>query len=138
MNTPALLDTDTLSLIMRRQSVALKNAEAYLRFHERFAFSLITRYEILRGLLAKNASAQIARFEQFCTTSQIFPLDDAVVQQAASIYADLYRRGELINDADILIAATAQVNNLTLVTNNYAHFQRIPDLNIANWLQEEQ
>jgi tRNA(fMet)-specific endonuclease VapC len=138
MNRQALLDTDILSLIMRRQPVALKKAAQYLEHHERFTFSLITRYEILRGLLAKDASAQVTRFEQFCATSQILPLTDAVVLKAASIYAELHQRGELINDADILIAATAQVNNLTLVTNNYAHFQRISDLNIDNWLQEEQ
>ncbi|MBX2996957.1 MAG: type II toxin-antitoxin system VapC family toxin [Caldilineaceae bacterium] len=138
MNTPALLDTDILSLIMRRQPVALKNAAVYLKVHKRFSFLLITRYEILRGLLAKNATVQIERFEQFCTTSQIFPLNDAVVQQAASIYADLYQRGALINDADILIAATAQTHNLTLITNNTSHFQRITGLTVANWLQEEQ
>jgi tRNA(fMet)-specific endonuclease VapC len=138
MNDPALLDTDILSLIMRRQPAALKKAAQYLEHHERFTFSLITRYEILRGLLAKRANAQVTRFEQFCTASQILPLTDAVVLKAASIYADLHQRGELINDADILIAATAQVNNLTLVTNNHAHFQRIPDLHTANWLQEEQ
>lgn len=138
MNTPALLDTDTLSLIMRRQPVVLKTAAVYLKVHKRFSFSLITRYEILRGLLAKDASAQITRFEQFCMTSQIFPINDAVVQQAASIYTDLYRRGELINDADILIAATAQTHNLTLITNNRSHFQRIAGLTVANWLEEDQ
>jgi tRNA(fMet)-specific endonuclease VapC len=37
-------------------------------------------------------------------------------------------------DADIMIAAVALSNNLILVTNNEKHFNRIPDLNIENWL----
>lgn len=36
-------------------------------------------------------------------------------------------------DADILIAATALVHNLVLVTENRAHFQRIPKLRLESW-----
>ena len=38
-----LLDTDTLSAIMRKHPVALTRAQAYLAAHEQFTFSLITR-----------------------------------------------------------------------------------------------
>ena len=48
-------------------------------------------------------------------------------------YADLHRRGKLIGDADILIAATAIENNLTLVSNNQTHFSRITGLELNNW-----
>jgi tRNA(fMet)-specific endonuclease VapC len=57
------------------------------------------------------------------------------IVQAATIYADLHRRGELICDADILIAATAITHGLTVATNNQAHFRRIPDLLVVNWLE---
>ena len=53
--------------------------------------------------------------------------------QAAEIYGKLYRQGQLITDADILIAATALVHNLTLVTENVAHFQRIIELRLESW-----
>jgi len=45
------------------------------------------------------------------------------------------RRGELIGDADILIAATAKVYNLTVVTSNEHHFRRIAALTVENWLR---
>ncbi len=39
---------------------------------------------------------------------------DPIIVRAASVYADLHRRGELIGDADILIAATAMSYELTV------------------------
>jgi tRNA(fMet)-specific endonuclease VapC len=57
----------------------------------------------------------------------------SVIVQAAGIYADLYIRGELIGDADILIAATALVNGSVVATNNEEHFRRITGLHVENW-----
>jgi tRNA(fMet)-specific endonuclease VapC len=42
-------------------------------------------------------------------------------------------KGTPISQADILIAGIAKSKNLFLVTNNIAHFERIPDLVIENW-----
>lgn len=55
----ALLDTDTLSAIMRGTLPVVTKAREYLTEHGAFAFSIITRYEILRGLKAKNAIVQL-------------------------------------------------------------------------------
>lgn len=132
---PMLLDTDTLSAIMRQQPMALQQAQKYLATQQRFTFSIITRYEILRGLKAKNATTQLKAFERFCIVNQILPLTDEVVVCAAGVYAELYQRGTLIGDADILIAASALVNGMTLVTNNEAHFKRIRNLDVENWLR---
>ena len=131
---PTLLDTDILSAIMRREAVALVRARQYLAAHSHLTISIVTRYEILRGLKAKNAVAQVARFEIFCGALQVLPLSDAIVVRAAEVYADLHRRGELIGDADILIAATAIEHGLVLSTNNQSHHSRIAGLPIDNWL----
>lgn len=132
--TQALLDTDILSAIMRKHPAATQHARTYLEAHRRFAFSIITRYEILRGLLARGADKQVAAFDQFCSTSRVLPLTDSIIVQAATVYADLHRRGELLSDADILIAATAITHGLAVVTNNEAHFRRIGNLQVVNWL----
>ena len=128
-----ILDTDILSLLMRKNAAVLARAGAYLSEHQQFTISIITRYEILRGLKAKGALKQAERFEHFCMRNRILPIDDKVIVQAADIYADLYRRGELIADADILIAASALTNGCGIVTNNEAHFRRIADLQVENW-----
>lgn len=130
----ALLDTDTLSAVMKKHPDALTEARKYLRVHRCFTFSIITRYEVLRGLKAKHATTQLAAFERLCHTSHIIPLTDEMIIKAADLYADLKERGELISDADILIAASALVHKLAVVTNNEEHFKRIAGLRVENWL----
>lgn len=133
MPPKSLLDTDILSDLMRPPSNSAVNALAYEKEYGRFTFSIITRYEILRGLKAKQATAQLAAFELACKYSEILPLDDRTIVRAADIFADLKRRGELIGDADILIAATALENALVMVTNNIKHFSKITGLKLSNW-----
>jgi len=130
-----ILDTDILSLLMRQSAAVLAKGKAYLSEHRQFTISIITRYEILRGLKAKGAVQQASRFEDFCLRSRVLSITDDVVLQAADIYADLYKRGELIGDADILIAASALVNGCGIVTNNEGHFRRIKTLQVVNWLK---
>ena len=118
---------------MRREPKALARSQIYLVDHPQLSISLITRFEVLRGLTAKGASSSVQKFNQFCATCDILALTDRVVVRAADIYADLYQRGQLIGDADILIAATALTHNLVLASNIAAHFGRIAGLVIDNW-----
>jgi tRNA(fMet)-specific endonuclease VapC len=134
---PCLIDTDTLSAIFRGHPGALAKSREYLEVHKRYSFSLITRYEILRGLKARNAVTQLERFEKLCAVCEIVPITDAVIIRASGIYADLYQQGKLIGDADILIAASAIENDLILVTNNVSHFERVEGLPIENWLEAQ-
>lgn len=50
------------------------------------------------------------------------------------IYAALKKTGNLINDADILIAGIVKHYDAVLVTNNEGHFKRVTGLKIENWL----
>jgi tRNA(fMet)-specific endonuclease VapC len=131
----ALLDTDILSPVMKGNLVVLARAREYLAEHGGFDLSIITRYEILRGLKAKNAAAQVQAFDRLCESCRILPLTDDIVVRAAEIYASLKQRGEPIGDADILIGASALANGLAVVTNNEGHFRRIPSLQVENWLR---
>lgn len=128
-----LLDTDTLSFFLRNVPKVMAEANNYLQFHKGFTFSIITNFEILRGLKIKNATHQITKFGLIRLQSKELQLTDSVINRAADIYADLYQRGLLILDADILIAATALENNLAIVTNNESHFNRISGLQVLNW-----
>ena len=88
-----MLDTDTLSMIMRRNPIVMPKARTYLNAHSKFTLSIITKYEILRGLKSKDAVNQISSFELFCTKNIIIPITDDVIVKAAEIYACLIKRG---------------------------------------------
>ena len=130
-----LIDTDTLSLFLRNQPAVILNVGDYLQFQEGFTFSVVTHFEILRGLKIKDAHAQIDKFRQICLVSTELNLSPEIIIRASDIYADLYSTGKMIGDADILIAATALLHDLEFVTNNVSHFSRIAGLRVLNWNQ---
>jgi predicted nucleic acid-binding protein len=66
--------------------------------------------------------------------SEIVTLNRTIMIKASEIYSTLKRRGELIGDADILIAASCLVRNMIIITNNENHFRRIDNLPVENWL----
>jgi tRNA(fMet)-specific endonuclease VapC len=129
-----LIDTVSLSEVIKgRDARVVERAREYLEHHGKFHFSIITRYEILRGLKAKDAVRQVVLFEDQCRASVVLPLSDEIVVRAAEVYGFLHKQGGLIGDADILIAATALVHELHLVTENSAHFGRVPGLVVESW-----
>jgi tRNA(fMet)-specific endonuclease VapC len=65
----------------------------------------------------------------------VLGLTPEAVALFGDIKADLRKKGLLIEDMDLLIAATAREHDLTLVTNNASHFERIPDLRLENWVE---
>ena len=97
-------------------------------------FSCITYFEIKRGLIAVNATRQLTDFDKLCQDYQIILIDDlAIMQKAAEIHADLKVRGLPIQTEDILIAATAIIKGLILVSND-SDLTRVNGLNLENWL----
>ena len=68
--------------------------------------------------------------------AELFPvidIDRALMDVFGEIKSSLERKGNIIEDLDILIGATALSHNLILVTNNVKHFRKIKDLRMENW-----
>ncbi|AFY43706.1 type II toxin-antitoxin system VapC family toxin [Nostoc sp. PCC 7107] len=129
-----LLDTNIVSASLKQNiQIGLKITEIR-RQGEFLAISGITYYEIQRGLLSSNAIKKLALFQQFCQDYPILFLDDILIfQKAAEIHADLKGKGKIIQDADILIAATAIIHNLILVSHD-SDLTRVNNLHLENWL----
>lgn len=132
---PALVDTDILSEFLRGTDIVVDNAKNYLESYDSINFSIVTYYEILNGLLYKDARKQLRRFSDFSELNKILPLTLSATRKAAEIYANLRSEGKPIGHTDCLIAGIALTNNLQLVTNNIEHFKRIKELEIVNWLE---
>lgn len=130
---PALIDTDILSEFLRGTPKVVDNAEKYLNTYGIFNLSIITYYEILNGLLYRDARKQLQYFENFANLNKILPLTISATRIAAEIYSDLRKTGQAIGHTDCLIAGIALTNELQIVTNNTDHFKRIKKLELINW-----
>jgi tRNA(fMet)-specific endonuclease VapC len=60
----------------------------------------------------------------------LLTLDDPIMESFAELRAFLRRRGLLIPDFDLLIGATALHYDLTLLTFNCRHFERMPGVRL--------
>lgn len=133
--TPALLDTNILNAFLKGQTRVVVHMERYLDAVGRPSVSIITYYELLRGLMELGNPRKLADFEDLISRLYVRLLTQRVMGIAADLYVELRRRGRPLEDADILIAATALAHDLVLVTDNEAHFRRIRGLKVENWLR---
>jgi len=129
----SMLDTDILSEFLRGNKKVVENVDQHLKEFGYINLSIITYYEILNGLLYKDAKKQKNRFEKFVKLNKVIPISIRTAKIAAEIQAELKKKGEVIGHTDTLIAGIAIANKLQLITNNTKHFQRIKRLRISNW-----
>lgn len=133
MIKPSILDTDILSEFLRGNPKVIEKVDEHLKEYGFISLSIITYYEILNGLLYKDAKKQLIRFEDFVALNKVIPLTLRMAKTAAIIQADLRKKGTEIGHTDTLIAGIAITSELQLITNNTNHFKRIKGLEIANW-----
>jgi tRNA(fMet)-specific endonuclease VapC len=98
---------------------------------EHIGISVISLGEVYQQAFeSTNPDAYLGTFRTFIASFRVIPVTEPIALRFAEIRAYLTRRGELISDFDMLIAATALHYHLTVLTFNYRHFSRIPDLNL--------
>ena len=95
------------------------------------AISVISMGELFVGSYrashAEQAKAEILDYVELFTWLAI---DSATSDIFGQLKANLQVRGQLIGNFDTLIAATALQYDLTLLTNNARHFERIAGLRL--------
>jgi tRNA(fMet)-specific endonuclease VapC len=128
-----MLDTDILSEFLRGNPKVIEKVADHLKEYGFVSLSIITYYEILNGLLYKDAKKQLQKFEDFIQLNKVIPLTLPMAKTAAIIQADLRKKGTEIGHTDTLIAGIAITSDLQLITNNTNHFKRIKGLEIDNW-----
>ncbi|MBI2314706.1 type II toxin-antitoxin system VapC family toxin [Candidatus Daviesbacteria bacterium] len=101
-------------------------------FREGIAISVITIAEYLRGAYRSgNPRKNIKVFQDFLITAQIriLPVDLEIANQYAKFQANFEKNGERIPNFDLLIASTAMVHNLTLISGDKI-FKKIKNLKL--------
>ena len=128
-----MLDTN-VCIHIRKQ----RPAEILARFRTlkpgQAVISIITYGELRFGAERSTAREHfLAALESFITLVPAQPLPQSAGAQYGSIRSTLARRGEIIGNNDLWIAAHACAANLVLVTSNENEFRRVPGLVVENW-----
>lgn len=127
------LDTDIVIEFLRGNEKVIKKIRS-LPHETSICITSLTVYELYKGVYLIGERQREQEVEEFIRHVKVFQLEEHIEKRAGKIYADLRKNGEIISDADILIAAIVLCNDSVLVTNNINHFKRIKNLKIENWL----
>lgn len=128
------LDTNIVTYLLKGIYDIDKKLKDELKSGNNIIMNPITYYEICRGLLAVKSQNKLQTFKEICELFGVVEISKDVMDIAADIYVELRQKGEIVEDADIIIAAISICKGYTLVTNNKKHFNRIKDLKTANWI----
>jgi len=129
-----LLDTDTIIYAIKGEPQVTRRLEETAGQPK--AVSVITYGELFFGAM-KSAAPQ-ANLAKVRRVGELFPVIEvsrAVMETFGSLKAELQKRGEAVDDFDLVIASTALVYSYSLVTNNQRHFRNIPGLRLENWVR---
>jgi tRNA(fMet)-specific endonuclease VapC len=131
-----LFDTDTVSNLLRPAPSPVLLRRLATTPVEDQAVSSITLGELYFGArrLASGGDALLSRIDALLSDTTIVSFDAAAAVHYGSLRADLQSAGTPIGDADTRIAAVALANDLTIVTGNVRHFERVAGLPVENWL----
>lgn len=127
-----LLDTDIIIYWLNgEQQIETKAMAVGL---EQIHTSTVSKAELYFGAYNSTYVEQnLQNIDRLSETITILPFDDKAARLFGQLKSQLKQAGQLILDADLMIAAIALANDLTLITNNVAHFARISNLTIENW-----
>jgi tRNA(fMet)-specific endonuclease VapC len=128
-----LLDTNIIIYVLKRRPkevLAIFNANA-----SRMAISSITLSELIYGAeKSLNTYKNLEAVEEFVSHLEVLPYDAKASQHYGQIKAALEKKGQIIGENDIHIAAHAISHGLILVSNNVREFKRVPNLALENWV----
>lgn len=81
-----------------------------------------------------NPSPLLHLIDELLRDVEVLDYDSACAHQFVALRGGMLRRGLVVFEMDLMIAAVALVHNMTLVTNNTKHFERVPGLRLEDWL----
>lgn len=116
-----------------------KHPEAVLQRFDRLqageaAISVIAYGELVYGAMrSSQRELGLKRLGELVKIMPALPLPENAAEVYGFIRADLEKRGEMIGNNDLWIAAHALASGLTLVTNNEKEFRRVRGLKLQNW-----
>jgi tRNA(fMet)-specific endonuclease VapC len=129
-----ILDTDTVSLIIKRYPSVIKK----LIKHEddEICISTITYAELCYGLEKKGSVKLFNEVMPIIKKFTILDFDNSQAELYGKIRVDLEKSGTPLGNMDMLIAASALAAGAILITHNIKHFSKIKGLKVEDWYKQ--
>ena len=131
-----IFDTDIYTNVMRKvPSETLLNRLKKIPRRDQFT-TTITIAEVYYGLMkASNRTRLLKLFESvLLSRATILPFAFSAAKKYGETRSFLEKQGTPLAHADLQIASISLSMDMTLITGNLKHFQRVPQLTVENWL----
>lgn len=128
------LDTDIIIEYFRGNE-AIKNKIENLEDNDSIGLTWLSVCEFFKGIFASGKFDEEMFLKKFVESAVMLEESYESTKIGDDIYGTLKRNGNLLNDADIIIASIVKSRDSVLVTNNEEHFRRINGLKVENWLK---
>ena len=131
-----IFDTDTYTNVIRKvPSETLINRLKKVPRRDQFT-TTITIGEVYYGIMKVSDKTKLLKlFEDvLLPRATILSFDFSAAKKYGEIRSLLEKQGTPLAHADLQIASIALSMNMTLITGNLKHFQRVPGLAVENWL----
>jgi predicted nucleic acid-binding protein len=107
----------------------------FIQYGGRLHVSVVTAAELFAWVLrAKASPARLQGLLDLLRDLACIDVNPAVARKFGEIRAQQLDQGLYTPEMDLLIASTALVHELTLVTHNVQDFAQVPGLNVVDWL----
>ncbi|MGQ0636349.1 MAG: type II toxin-antitoxin system VapC family toxin [Planctomycetaceae bacterium] len=129
-----LLDTNSCIVYLRRGASSTVAARLAAMTPGSVVLCSVVVAELLYGAQrSAQATKTLAEVRRFCRQFSSLPFDDRAAEEYGIVRAQLAAAGTPIGPNDLMIAAIALANGLTLVTHNTTEFCRVPRLTVEDW-----
>ncbi len=136
MSKDYMLDTNICSFIIRKRPPAvLERLQQAVEMQSRIVISAITYYEMLLGVIGRNASPRLATLVDafVARLNAILPWERAAAEEAMRIRKELGAGGTPIGGNDAMTAGHALAADCVLITTNMREFSRVKGLRVEDW-----
>jgi tRNA(fMet)-specific endonuclease VapC len=131
-----LLDTNACIQYLNGTSASLRRRLESSRPEDVFLCAVV-RAELFYGAIkSANVSKNVLKLKHFLNRFTSLPFDDQSAEVYGEIRVQLEKEGNIIGPYDLMIAAIALANQITLITHNIREFSRIRQLELQDWEQE--
>ena len=128
-----MIDTDICIYVQKKKYPHV--LEKFKKKFSQICISAVTYAELAAGVeKSEQKEKNAVALNDFTGFLEIVPFGTEEAKEYGNIRAKLEKSGKVIGNNDMMIAASAKVHNMILITNNVREFERVSGLRLENWI----